>query len=364
MKIKAMVTKIDITKGTMVVLTEDRQFKILPLPEIHPLLGSTIEIPVPHEKSSLRSFANPRWLSVAAVLFICFIGLFGYFGSSQAATYVALDMKPSIQLAVNNNGQITKVSTLNEDGTRVINQLHLESKNLYQAVKEIIKQAGKEGCFDKNEENLVMAVYAQTKESGFPIDKARLLQVINDELKNNLYPGYVVINKVDWETWQEARDAGYSANKLIVMEGAKKHGMTLDQGTLNHGDMMQVIKNSNISVPQLFPQSSFHVMVEDRDQAAKTDNSPGMMDSVDNSMHSQKMQSVPTNSDKINNMHSQSSSKENGSTDMPNWWESEKTDIEHMGKDMGIRGMMTDTNLQSDVTSTIPGSIYSNMPHR
>lgn len=337
MKIKAMVTKIDKSKGTMVVLTKDRQFKVLPLSDIPPILGSTIEISMPPKKSPLRFLVKSRWLSVAAVLLIFLTGLFGYYGTSQASTYVALDMKPSIQLAVSNNGQVTKVSALNEDGIRVINQLHLKSKNLYQAVHDIIKQAGKDGFLDKKNDNLVMAVYAKTKESGFAIDKNRLQQVINDELKNNLFPGYVVINNIDWKNWQKAMDAGYSANRMIIMESVKMHGIKMDQGTLNHVNMMQVMKNANISVPQLFPQNSYHVNLENQSKA-KTSDSHGMMNSIDTGMHNNQKSPFngPTNSSNRGTMmHSQSSSQENGGTSTS---EAEKTNTGYMDSDINAMG--------------------------
>lgn len=372
MEVKAIVAKIDKEKGILVVLTKDRQFKKLPLTNNPPMVGSTINISLPPGKTVLGRFFKPRWLAVAAVMLISFIGISVYLGISPASAYVALDMKPSLQLAVNNHGQVLGVTGLNKEGKEMVKQLDLTHKDVYLAVQEVVRQASQNGFFDSNSENLVMAVYT-TRKTGYQIDKNKLREAINGKLSINRYPGYVVVNQLEWSRWQSASDTGYSANKLIMVESAKKKGIPLDPDTLNHGDMMQTIKRSHASVPRLFPESSYKITWEEHHEKMGTQDNSAVTPDSGNMHNSQKRQTPDqsdANSDGNGMMHGQvpDFNSQNKSRDAMPHQNLERTNDNTNEKATGKEGMMGYFHSPSSLTKPVTGNPLSAtgnrfMPH-
>ncbi|MBM7854608.1 hypothetical protein JOC37_000981 [Desulfohalotomaculum tongense] len=60
MPVKAIVAKVDQQNGVMVIITADRQFRCLPLPDAVPSIGTTIELHLQAEKMTVRGLLNTK----------------------------------------------------------------------------------------------------------------------------------------------------------------------------------------------------------------------------------------------------------------------------------------------------------------
>ncbi|MTI85883.1 MAG: hypothetical protein FH756_18805 [Firmicutes bacterium] len=263
-KFKGMVAKIDKENRTMVVVTEDKRIKRVPLPANVPDLGSTIEVSLlPEKKKAAGSFIGAKWMAVAAALLLVLgISMFGNLGPPpvSASAYVTLDMTPSLQLSVDENGKVIGVTALNDAGKKLINELDIKNKDVYLAVKDTVKKAGSAGYFKKDTDNLVMATVSKIKDSSsYRIKDEKLRSVIHDELNAGHHPGYVVVNETNESEWQNAQKSGYSVNRAIVSQRIKEKGIDVDPKSLDTQEMMQVINDSKTSVPALFPNNSCKV---------------------------------------------------------------------------------------------------------
>lgn len=261
MKVKAMVAKINPNKSLMVVFTADQRFVKLPLPENPPPLGSTIQVDIPSEKKFLKSIFSTKWLAAAAMLMVVLsIGLFSTLGVSPVAAYVNLDMKPSLQLSVDDQGKVKGITPLNDEGKKLVNEINADNPDLYGLTGEIVQKADQLGYLNAQKDNLVMVSVTRVKDSvSPPIDENKLRTVIHDQLSANHYPGYVVVNETDMDHWQRAQKSGYSVNQLLISEQAKTKGVTIDPQALQKQDYMEAVKNSKTSVLMLFPENSCEV---------------------------------------------------------------------------------------------------------
>ncbi|MDA8235899.1 anti-sigma-I factor RsgI family protein [Desulfotomaculum nigrificans] len=261
MKAKAMVAKINPDNSLMVVFTEDRRFVNLPLPDNPPPLGSTIQVDLPSEKNSLKGLLSTKWLAVAAMLMVVLaIGMFSTLGVSPVAAYVNLDMKPSLQLSVDDQGKVKGITALNDEGKKLINKIDADNQDLYGLTGEIVQKADQLGYLDGQKDNLVMVSVTKVKDSAnSQIDENKLRTVIHDQLSAKRYPGYVVVNETDMDHWQRAQKSGYSVNQLLISEQAKTKGIAIDPQAMQKQDYMEAMKNSHTSVPMLFPENSCEV---------------------------------------------------------------------------------------------------------
>jgi len=267
MQVKAKVAKIDQPNKVMVVLTEDRQFRRLPLPDVVPPLGATIVVSLPAEKSFISSLLKTKWLAAAAVLLLVLAtGMLGTMGVTPVSAYVTLDMKPSLQLSVDDRGKITEVTALNEAGEALLVELDLKNIDIYLAVKEIVQNAGQAGYFDGQKNNVVMAGITKAGDSSsYQIDEAKLRTIIHDELSAKHYPGYVVVNVADREQWQNAKQSGYSVNQVIMSEKAREHGVSIDP----QEGLIQVTEEYQAAIPQWFGKNSCEVTWQGRNSAGQ-----------------------------------------------------------------------------------------------
>lgn len=261
MRVKAIVAKVDQQNGVMVVFTADKQFRRLPLPDAAPPPGATIEVDLPAEKRAVSSLLHTKWLAAAAVLLLVLaVGMLGTLGVAPVSAYVTLDMKPSLQLAVDEQGKITEITALNEAGKALLEQLDLKNMDIYLAVKEIVQNAGKAGYFDSQKENIVMAGITKAKDSSsYQIDEAKLRAIIHDELSAKQYPGYVVVNVVDRDQWQNAKQSGYSVNQVIMSVRAKEHGVSIDPQVIKDQGLTQVMEGHQSDIPRWFGKNSCEV---------------------------------------------------------------------------------------------------------
>lgn len=280
MNTKALVIKVDTESGIMVVFTEDRQFKQLPLPAWSLGSGTTIEIGDPSTEKWTKKFFRKKsvWVaSVAAILLITSISLFYNTGVFAAATYVNLDMKSSVQLVVDKNGVVQEVLALNSEGNKLMtHKLNLKNMDVYTAVQQIVNKSMELGYLSRSEENLVMTNITTGKDLMTVVDEKQLRTVINQELSVQHYPGYVVVNQSNLRQWENAQKLGYTINQFMIFERAEEIGIQINQEDLKKENIPDFIKESHMSVPSLFPESSSKVTWEDKD-INKNANQPNEM---------------------------------------------------------------------------------------
>lgn len=280
MNTKALVIKVDTESGTMVVFTEDRQFKQLPLPAWSLGSGTTIEIGDPSTEKWTKKFFRKKsvWAaSVAAILLIISVSLFYKTGVSAAATFVNLDMKSSVQLVVDQNGVVQEVLALNSEGNKLMtHNLNLKNLDLYTAVQQIVKKSMELGYFSRSAENLVMTNITTGKDLMTVVDEKQLRTVINQELSFQHYPGYVVVNQSNLRQWENAQKLGYTINQFMIFERGAEKGIQVNQEDLKKENIPDFIKKSHMSVPSLFPESSSKITWEEIDINKNTNQPNGI----------------------------------------------------------------------------------------
>lgn len=259
MKMKAIVTKLDINRGVMVVLTKDRQFKSLQVPDPLPHLGDKVDIDTTNRSLPWLRLVKSGWIAAAVAAIVLVTGLLGYSQVSSASTYITLDMKSSLQVALDGRGRVKSVRPLNKSGQELIKKLNLDEKDVYTAIEEIMYGASRSGDLHSRQDNLVVAGIARGNgDNQFNIDIKKLRAVIHDEMSANHNPGYIVINNLK-TTVRDSGESELSANKLMLLERAGQSGVTLKPETVKEMDMMEIVKKCNSSVPKLFPENSYQV---------------------------------------------------------------------------------------------------------
>lgn len=147
---------------------------------------------------------------------------------SHAAAYVAIDINPSLELALNYPGRVVGVDALNPDAVLVLDRVPGGRQALLgliarEALAEVIRAAIEQGFLPAGEENVIQ-VTVVGRGRGIPGPEA-----LRDEaaavLDGHGAQAYLRVRSAESATRNEARKKGVSVNALLLAEEMAKEGM-------------------------------------------------------------------------------------------------------------------------------------------
>ncbi len=106
--------------------------------------------------------------SVAAALIICIAGVlaFGKGGASEAAAIIGLDVNPSIQLSVDDNGKVIEASAVNKDGEKILDDMSLAGTDMKVAANAIVGSMLQQGFLNDISNSILVSVQAKDSVKG------------------------------------------------------------------------------------------------------------------------------------------------------------------------------------------------------
>jgi hypothetical protein len=129
-------------------------------------IGDIIEITEPQ-----RFFmVSRKFAAIAAALLACIIagGVFSY-QTVFAASYISLDVNPSLEYALNRQNRVIEVKALNSDAEPIAEQLLQEgirNDTIAEAVSETMEILYKENYLGTGEESVLIAVSSDSAKNG------------------------------------------------------------------------------------------------------------------------------------------------------------------------------------------------------
>lgn len=106
--------------------------------------------------------------SVAAALIVCIAGVlaFGKGGASEAAAIIGLDVNPSIQLSVDDNGKVIEASAVNKDGEKILDDMSLAGTDMKVAANAIVGSMLQQGFLNDISNSILVSVQAKDSAKG------------------------------------------------------------------------------------------------------------------------------------------------------------------------------------------------------
>ncbi|TDA63825.1 MAG: hypothetical protein D9V47_14940 [Clostridia bacterium] len=222
-KIKGLVVK---TEGRhMWVATEDRQFRRYPLPATGAAVGQEVwvEQPVP----AVPYFASRGALVVGLVVMI-FLGTFLWqlVPGGTPVAYLAVDINPSLEIALDGAGSVLEVEPLNQDAKLLVKGLSPRKKDVYTFLDRIIQKAEYSGYLKPGQDNLVLVSIIPARDGALvPVNASRVKEVVLKGLAARNVQGKVGIQNASPEERIRAREAGLSVNHYLLITRAAEKGV-------------------------------------------------------------------------------------------------------------------------------------------
>lgn len=152
--------------------------------------------------------------SIAAVLAVAA----GGFAYALPATYVSLDVNPSVEYSVNAFGRVLSVKAVNDDGEVIASELDVKNLEISKAVKLTIDKLRENGYIAEGENaEVVIAVSNSNEEKA-----AELAEVLEEETQEYVDEtgddAEVEAEAVGRERVEEARALGVTPGKLNIVQ--------------------------------------------------------------------------------------------------------------------------------------------------
>lgn len=239
-----------ITEQCVVVLCEDGKFRNLPHLPDKPKLGDRIPVVAEVESIPVRKHYASRWFRQAwwvAASILLLIGAVFWWNpfTGNASTLVAIDINPSMELYVKQDGRIEKVKPLNDDARKLLSKREYKGQNFYEAVDIILDDAKKQGYLNVDEgKNLIMLSTMNLSSTPFQLNKAKI---------GTSESGYELEwFEADQSLKDKAEEAELSLNKYIVYEKAKEQGIELEIEELRSHSIVSILNGAGVDPQRLF----------------------------------------------------------------------------------------------------------------
>ncbi len=174
-----------------------------------------------------------RWVAIAAV-FALFLGgglfMFTLFGG-QASAVIALDVNPSLEIEVDDDGEVVRVNALNEDASAVLDGMKLKGVDVDVAVNAIIGSMLQKGYISADKNSVLISVNAKDAALADRLE-ARVKADVDAGLKEGSVNG-VIITQVygdDDEIEDFAERYGISEAKATLIKRIVDAGITNGEG--------------------------------------------------------------------------------------------------------------------------------------
>lgn len=235
------------------VATEDRQFMRFPLRRQGVKPGQ--EIWVTPSWAVTLSLIHRRLLLVASLLIILFFGAtLARILYANPVAYLALDINPSLELAVNSSGKVAGTLPLNQDAQLLLEDLPLRGTDIYESLGMIIRESEKAGYISPEKENLVLltVVFARPKDN--LLDTGRIKEVVLSHMAQAGMRGKVGIQTASLEEREKARQEALSLNSYLIIKKASLKALPLNllpQGTRGVEDIVEKLAAEGVNLEQL-----------------------------------------------------------------------------------------------------------------
>lgn len=209
----------------MWVATEDRQFRRYPLPATGAAVGQEVwvEQPVP----AVPYFAS-RGALVAGLVVMIFLGAFLWqlVPGGNPVAYLAVDINPSLEIAVDGAGRVLEVEPLNQDAKLLVKGLSPWKKDVYTFLDRIIQKAEYSGYLKPGRDNLVLVTIIPARDGApVPVNASGVKEVVLKSLAARNVQGKVGIQNASPEERIKARESGLSVNHYLLSTRAAEKGV-------------------------------------------------------------------------------------------------------------------------------------------
>lgn len=169
--------------------------------------------------------------AACTAVFVCAASIGAYAYYKTPASYLSLDINPSVELGVNPFGKVVSAMAYNNDGKTILDGQHVMGSNVKNAVSTLVKSAAQKGFIAKDG-STVIAVTSETDNSATAAElQDAAEQGADSAVEAEGDTATIVKDNVALARRDEARKLGITPGKLNLIQKlqALDSSITVDQ---------------------------------------------------------------------------------------------------------------------------------------
>lgn len=244
---------ISVNKRTMVVMTDEGEFKRLHAPRSLPAPGDVIQMPA-------AAFVFRQMLAVASILLVLALSAGIPVLINPAVASVDIEVGGSLTLGLDDRGRVCSVKGLDPAGKKLaaaIPREEIEGRPATEAVGILVARAAAAGMLSADENNLVLVNPIKGKKNS-PVTEDELRKAAAGALEKANLAGYLVVDSVEEKQAKNAHRKGYSAGRLTIDKKLKELRPEVPPPVTDE-HLAGYLEKHAVSLEELFPQSGVFV---------------------------------------------------------------------------------------------------------
>ncbi|SHF30823.1 Anti-sigma factor N-terminus [Seinonella peptonophila] len=234
---------VEIQAHHWVVMTPDGSFVKIPNRDPHVQMGEEVSV----QPSTVRP--RPGWmiyLSGVAAALIAFFFLFPYLSNNQAQaeSYVYVEIKPGVEIGVNQQQQVVNVRPIHAKAAQLIKQIDWNGKSVDEVVLRYLHQAKSKGFIQKNEPLILSAV--DKKGSAKKTLTGIRTKIEQDTVLGNQFRLNIFTLSMPQIAQKEAQKTGLTPGKYGVWLLSKQSGKEIPVKEVADKPLVDLTKNLSV----------------------------------------------------------------------------------------------------------------------
>lgn len=246
----------EVKKKKAIVLTPEGQFLEHPYQGPPPELGAEIEL---GEQRNWDYWGLIRIAALLVIIVIPFLTLQPLF-TPDIFAYVTVDINPSIELAIDKNEKVLSVTSLNNEGEKLITKVNIKNIPLTEAIELITEAAIQEKYIAADRDNTVFISYSQvdqnkkttqdqekeinTNNEAKQIKRTQLEGKVQEVVNRNQQQASVEFVQVSFELRDQAKEMGLSSGKFALVLEAQDIGIEINVDSIKEKGIVHAIKEA------------------------------------------------------------------------------------------------------------------------
>ncbi|MEG1242219.1 MAG: hypothetical protein RSD32_04615 [Oscillospiraceae bacterium] len=175
----------------------------------------------------MRKFADNKAVHIshvtviiATVLLLCGLSV-GAYAFMAPASYVSMDVNPSIEYTLNMFDRVLSVNAVNEDGAQILKDIDLKDMNnaaIDEAIAMTLAEITKEGYFDGNAPGGVVITTSGKETEASATLAGHLKELVEAECAKNKQNVSIEAMSIDKAKLEEAKALGVTPGKLLLVQ--------------------------------------------------------------------------------------------------------------------------------------------------
>lgn len=192
-------------------------------------------------RNGIESFGGARaWIGAAVIFFIVFSTLIGWnlYQAPTAAAVLSVDINPSIQFSVDDQGNLLSIDTKNKDAEQLLNQADLKGKPIDKVLEQFVTEAAQQKLLDPKLPWIVVGYSSlendKAEQGNGNLKESQIISCLTENAQKNGFKPQVAFFTLTSQERELAQKGHLTLGEYALWQTAVKAGVITQEEKLSN----------------------------------------------------------------------------------------------------------------------------------